>query len=438
MKRMAPGSFRDATAGLLLGRLVEGVGSTGMVGLVDDARDLRDLLAQRRLDPLLEGHVDHAAPLAAAAETQVDEVVLHVEEVDPAAMPGDRRVDHLVQDLLDLLLDVAVVEGIHGETFFSTGQGETTPILAQRQGGMITRIDRAQPRRPQGVPPRVPPLEPRRPRPRMIRATQRQPRPTAAHEPPRAGRHGGREATPMQIEIKYQPSYSLAIVRLEPNERIQAEAGAMVSMSANLEIDTSMKGGMPGALTRTVLGGETLFANTFTSRGGPGEITLAPSLPGDIATLRMSNETLFIQSGSFLAGDPEISLDLKWGGSKAFFGSEGLFLLKASGSGPVLLCSYGAVHKVTMDGRAPYICDTGHVVAFTQGLDYDVRKVGNWKSTLLSGEGLVCEFRGTGDLYLQSRSTQAFLSWLIPRIPGRTGGGGGVASGVLGNILRGD
>jgi uncharacterized protein (TIGR00266 family) len=242
----------------------------------------------------------------------------------------------------------------------------------------------------------------------------------------------------MQIDIRYQPSYSLAIIRLEPNESIQAEAGAMVSMTSNLEIDTTMKGGVLGALTRTVLGGETLFANTFTSRGGPGEITLAPSLPGDIGTLRLASQTLFIQSGSFLAGDPTLNLDLKWGGARSFFGSEGLFLLKASGSGPIVLCSYGAIHKVTLDGRQPYLCDTGHVVAFTEGLNYDVRRVGGWKSTLLSGEGLVCEFRGTGDLYMQTRSTQAFLSWLIPRIPGRSGGGGGTASGVLGNILRGD
>jgi uncharacterized protein (TIGR00266 family) len=241
----------------------------------------------------------------------------------------------------------------------------------------------------------------------------------------------------MQIDIRYQPSYSLAIIRLEPNESIQAEAGAMVSMTANLEIATGMKGGLLGAVTRTVLGGETLFSNTFTSRGGPGEITLAPSLPGDIGTLRLSNQTLYIQSGSFLAGDPGLNLDLKWGGARSFFGSEGLFLLKASGSGPIVLCSYGAIHKVTLDGRAPYLCDTGHVVAFTEGLQYDVRRVGGWKSTLLSGEGLACEFRGAGDLYMQTRSTQAFLSWLIPRIPGRTGGGGGT-SGVLGNILRGD
>ncbi|HEU5181732.1 MAG TPA: TIGR00266 family protein [Candidatus Polarisedimenticolia bacterium] len=243
----------------------------------------------------------------------------------------------------------------------------------------------------------------------------------------------------MNIEIKYQPAYSLAIVKLNPEESIQAEAGAMVSMSSNMTVETAMKGGVLGAITRSVLGGETLFANTFTSKGAPGEITLAPSLPGDIGTLQMTGGTLYVQSGSFLAGAPNLNLDLKWGGAKTFFGSEGLFLLRASGTGPIILCSYGAIHKVSLDGSRSYLCDTGHVVAFTEGLSFDVRRVGGWKSTLLSGEGLVCEFRGAGDLYMQTRSTQAFLSWLIPRIPGRSGGGGGnAASGILGNILRGD
>ena len=243
----------------------------------------------------------------------------------------------------------------------------------------------------------------------------------------------------MQISIKYQPSYSLAIVSLSTGESIQAESGAMVSMSSNIQIETGMKGGMLGAVARKVMGGESLFANTFTAQGAPGEITLAPSLPGDITQVAMSNETLLIQSGSFLAGDPTLNLDLKWGGARTFFGSEGLFLLRATGSGPILLSSYGAIHQVQMTGAAPYLCDTGHVVAFTQNLQFDVRKVGGWKSTLLSGEGLVCEFQGSGTLYLQTRSTQAFLSWLIPRIPTGTGGGGGTgAGGILGNILRGN
>lgn len=243
----------------------------------------------------------------------------------------------------------------------------------------------------------------------------------------------------MEISIKYQPSYSLAIVSLSAGESIQAESGAMVAMSSNIQVETAMKGGMLGAVARKVMGGESLFANTFTAAGAPGEIALAPSLPGDITQYAMSHETLLIQSGSFLAGDPTIDLDLKWGGARTFFGSEGLFLLRATGSGPILLSSYGAIHQVQLTGAAPYICDTGHVVAFTQNLDFDVRKIGGWKSTMLSGEGLVCEFRGSGTLFLQSRSTQAFLSWLIPRIPTGTGGGGGTGpGGILGNILRGN
>src|SRR5262245_15833103 len=107
---MAPGSLRDAMEGLL-GGLVVGVVPARVVGLVDHPGDVRDLLAQRGFDPLLEGDVDHAAALAAAAETEVDEVLLDVEEVDPASVSGDRGVDHLVQDLLNLFLDVLVFHG---------------------------------------------------------------------------------------------------------------------------------------------------------------------------------------------------------------------------------------------------------------------------------------------------------------------------------------
>jgi len=241
----------------------------------------------------------------------------------------------------------------------------------------------------------------------------------------------------VKIDIRYQPSYSLALVELAAEEAIQAEGGAMVSMSANLEIQTGMKGGLVGALKRSVLGGESLFFNTFVSRGGPGEITLAPALPGDVSTLELAGGPFYLQSGSYLAAPPSIEVDASWGGAKTFFGSEGLFLLKATGSGPVIFSSYGAIHTVKLSGE-PYIVDTGHVVGFTGGLDFDVKRVGGWKSTLLSGEGLVCEFRGSGTLYLQTRSTQSFLNWLVPRLPRSGSSGGGRGSGLLGGLLGGE
>lgn len=241
----------------------------------------------------------------------------------------------------------------------------------------------------------------------------------------------------MQIDVRYQPSYSLAIVSLKAGEAMQAESGAMVSMTGNIRPETSMKGGVLGAIKRKVLGGESLFANTYRSEGGPGEVTLAPSLPGDIIHIPLRGENLYIQSASFLAGDPDIALDTAWGGARTFFSGEGLFLLKASGRGDLLVSSYGAIHQVTVSEAMPTICDTGHVVAFTEGLSFDVRRFGNWKSTILGGEGLVCEFRGNGRLYIQTRSTQALLNWLLPQLPTPTGGGGRGGGGILGSILRG-
>ncbi|MDP9296659.1 MAG: TIGR00266 family protein [Actinomycetota bacterium] len=220
----------------------------------------------------------------------------------------------------------------------------------------------------------------------------------------------------MRSEIKYAPSYSLAIVTLDPGESIQAEAGSMVSMSPGIEIETKAKGGLLGGLKRSVLGGESFFLNTFTAASG-GQITIAPSLPGDIQHMQLSGQPMFIQSGSYMASAMGVEIDTKWGGAKTFFSSEGLFLLKASGMGDLFVSSYGAIHELDLTAGEHYLMDTGHMVAFTEGTGYEVKKVGGWKSTLLSGEGLVVDLTGPGKVYMQTRSPQGFLSWLIPQLP---------------------
>src|SRR5215213_5998131 len=127
-------------------------------------------------------------------------------------------------------------------------------------------------------------------------------------------------------EVLHQPAFALAVVRLQAEQSILAEAGAMVSMSANVELQSQMKGGLMGALKRAV-GGESAFISTFTARGGPGEVCLAPSSPGDVQVLNLNNQAFFIQGGSFLAAAPTINIDTKLGGAKSFFSGEGLFLI---------------------------------------------------------------------------------------------------------------
>ncbi len=223
----------------------------------------------------------------------------------------------------------------------------------------------------------------------------------------------------MQHEILYRPSYSLLKVDLAQGESICAESGAMVSMSNGIEIRTSARGGVFGALKRKVLGRESFFVNTFYASLA-GEVTLAPALPGDIWAAELSGQVLYAQSGSYIASSPGVEIGTKWGGARTFFSREGLFLLKLQGTGEVFLSSYGAIHEIELQAGQRYTVDTGHMVAFAEGVGYSVKRVGGIKSTLFSGEGLVCELTGPGKIMIQSRSADTFLSWLIPQLPRRS------------------
>jgi uncharacterized protein (TIGR00266 family) len=233
----------------------------------------------------------------------------------------------------------------------------------------------------------------------------------------------------MQTEILYRPSYSLTRVRLEPNEEIRVEAGAMVSMSSTITVETGMQGGLLKSLARSMFGGESFFVNTFRAPAEGGEMTLAPPLPGDMEVLMLDNETLMVQSGSFVASAKSVTTETGWGGAKTFFASEGFVMLKCSGSGPLLLSSYGAIHEMTLEPGQSYTVDTGHLVAFTEGMGFSVRRVGGMKSTLFSGEGLVVDLTGPGRLLMQTRSADAFISWLAPKLPSQRSGDSGQGGG---------
>jgi uncharacterized protein (TIGR00266 family) len=221
----------------------------------------------------------------------------------------------------------------------------------------------------------------------------------------------------MQVEITYRPSYALAVVSLGSDESVQAEAGAMVSMSPDVAIETKAKGGLISALKRSVLGGESFFMNTYRASAQGGQIMLAPALPGDMAVMELQNETLMVQSGSYVGSSEGVEIDTKWSGAQTFFAREGLIMLKCSGVGTLILSSYGAIHEMELAAGEGYTVDTGHLVAFTEGMGFNVKTIGGVKSTLFSGEGLVVDLTGPGKVFLQTRSDDAFLSWLIPRLP---------------------
>src|SRR5688500_17166664 len=227
-----------------------------------------------------------------------------------------------------------------------------------------------------------------------------------------------------KYEVLHQPSFSLASIQLQAEQSIQAEAGAMVSMSANIELQSQMKGGLFGAIKRAA-GGESAFVSTFTARGGPGEVTFAPGAPGDIAAIELNNQTFFVQSRSYLAGDASLTVDTKWGGAKSFFGGEGLFVLMVQGRGLLLASSFGAIHRKTLQPGERYVVDTGHLVAWEGTTQYTLRKAAaGFFRSMMSGEGIVAEFSGPGEILIQTRNLAAMAALLKPFFPSQGSGGG--------------
>jgi uncharacterized protein (TIGR00266 family) len=221
----------------------------------------------------------------------------------------------------------------------------------------------------------------------------------------------------MRTEISYSPAFAMATVHIDVGESVKAEAGAMMAMTPSVQIETSTKGGVLKGLRRSVLGGESFFMNTFTATGPGAHVVVAPALPGDIVTWPLTGNTVYLQSGSYLASPDSIDIDSKWGGAKTFFSREGLFMLKCVGSGDLVVSSYGAIQGIDLAAGQSYVVDTGHMVGWEADVTYEVHKAGSWKSSVLGGEGLVVRLTGPGRVYIQTRSPDSFLDWLIPKLP---------------------
>jgi len=190
----------------------------------------------------------------------------------------------------------------------------------------------------------------------------------------------------------------------------------LLSLTANIKMTTSAWGGVFAAAKRKLLGGESIFQNTYTAENGSGQVMLAPGSPGDIMAFELeAGRSLMIQSSAYLASTQDVVLDTKWGGARGFFSGVGLFLLKATGPGTVFVASYGAIFPRLCEGE--YVIDTDHIVAFEDSVEYRISKVGGIKSLFLGGEGFVARFSGNGMLYAQTRSPASLAAFLHPYRP---------------------
>lgn len=225
----------------------------------------------------------------------------------------------------------------------------------------------------------------------------------------------------MQVQLRHQPSFTVARAFLSPGESVRVERGAMMATSGGMQLESRSEGGIMAGLRRSVLGGESFFVNTFTAPGEGGWIDMCGVLPGDIACLDITpDRPFFLSRGNWIANSAGVTIDSQWGGMANLFGGEGGFGIRANGHGQALVSCYGAIDVFDLAPGQPVVIDTGHVVAYDLGINFRTRRAVEGRSiqSMKSGEGLVFDFVGPGRVYLQTRNPASFAQWAGSVSPG--------------------
>lgn len=232
----------------------------------------------------------------------------------------------------------------------------------------------------------------------------------------------------MHYEFSSEASCPLVLISLSTNEEVNIERGSMVFHNNKVSITGRMNqngsgsavGGIIRAAARSLTSGESFFITTAKGTAPDGLIAVAPKSVGNIKALEVGKTSWRLNDGVFLASDSTVTCNMKMQPltlRSAVFGSNGgLFIMETSGTGTVLVNSFGEIVELMLDGQDTLVVDNIHVVAWENTLSYEIKTASGlmgWKT----GEGLVNVFTGCGRLLIQTRNTGEFVNTLQPYLP---------------------
>src|SRR5512134_2441900 len=273
--------------------------------------------------------------------------------------------------------------------------------------------------------------------------------------PASAGPH-----VPRAHEIDYRvegEDLQFVEIELDPGESVVAEAGALMYMTAGVQMETifgdgSGQGqakGLMGALLgagKRILTGESLFMTVFTAQGGSREkVAFAAPYPGRILAmdLRKLGGELICQKDSFLCAAKGVSIGIAFQRriGVGLFGGEGFIMQRLQGDGFAFVHAGGTLHPVDLAPGQTLRVDTGCLVALQPTVGYDIQFVGKIKTALFGGEGLFfATLTGPGRAWLQSLPLSRMADRIYKAAPAAGGSrvGEGSILGGLGGLLDGD
>lgn len=206
-----------------------------------------------------------------------------------------------------------------------------------------------------------------------------------------------------------------------PGESMYTQSGGMAWMSEGIEMDSNMRGGLGKSIGR-MFSGESLFMATYKAQRAGAKIAFASTVPGVVKPVNVSERTLICQKGAFLCAQETVNLSVTFSKklSAGFFGGEGFILQELSGQGMAFLEIDGdMVEKDLAPGEVLKI-DTGNVVAFEKGMQYEVETVKGLKNIFFGGEGLfLTKLTGPGKVILQTQNINEFAGRIARFIPSK-------------------
>ena len=260
-----------------------------------------------------------------------------------------------------------------------------------------------------------------------------------------------------EIDYKiYGEELQFVEVELDPQETVIGEPGGFMMMDDGIEMQTifgdgsqqNQSSGLLGKLLsagKRVLVGENLFMTAFTNMGtGKKRVSFAAPYTGKIVALDLQTlgGTIIAQKDAFLCAAKGVSVGIAFQRrlGTGIFGGEGFIMEKLEGDGLAFVHAGGYVMEKQLAPGEILKVDTGCVVAYTAGIDFDIEFIRGIRNWMFGGEGLFfAVLRGPGKVWLQSLPISRLASRIIQYSPqfGSRKEEGGILRG-LGNLMDGD
>ncbi len=242
-------------------------------------------------------------------------------------------------------------------------------------------------------------------------------------------------------------------VELDPNETAVAEPGAFMMMDDGIAMqtifgdgsqqqDNSIMGKLFSAGKRMLVG-ENLFMTAFTNTSsGKKRVSFAAPYTGKVVALNLLQlgGKIIAQKDAFLCAAKGVSIGIEFQRKlgTGLFGGEGFIMEKIEGDGMAFLHAGGYVQEKDLLPGELLKIDTGCIVGFTGGVDYDIQFIGGIKNTIFGGEGLFfATLRGPGKVWIQSLPISRLASRILAFATYNRKEQGSIL-GRLGNMIDGD